>query len=802
MSSDEDSTKGQDYSPAIRFIETVDSVVIGDEISKSLEEKSSLIHLSKSLAENEEEIYKGKTINKYGSFTKRKRNLLPGSKLLHQPDVTEFLGKQIEETTVNINSIPEDFLEKILENQMKTKIFKKYLAEKFVLEHFNFYVDYQIYKREINLDKKQKLGDNLYEQYINPKGKTPIGLSHVVVKKVKKLHDSGSEKGFSQVLQQTIQTLTTTYVDYLKVDYENKNQDISEDSKNEKKVTASKNLDELIQNDKEFKLFEDYCSENYGKILCDCLYSIVHKKSSIEIFNQFLSEESIQPITHNDEILNSAIEKHNSKDESWLNDVKKWIMKTLSIEIYPRFINSKLWKDYISSQFSNEENSNFTEKYQILKLDKDLSTISSSVEILTIRNQITNEIFKVKKIKTSTNLSKNESLLYLDKPRHLNLIHCAEMLKENNDVYKETTLYIIANDTPISLDKFINDLYESKEFLSQLDICDLMFQMATALDYCHEKNYEFDIGTLNEFNMYLTSTLDSVLIDTGFFYDEEIEIPQYYIEDIYGEEKTEKSTLEDVFSLGMVFFRLLTCLPTDEIEDFFEKEIKPKNAPRKPSSFERPSLLRQQSFQQSPLKKKGLLSSLSQSFSKLKDSNEKPPKYVCNMKNYLFEKCTRYDEDLLLLIMRMMDSTPYKRPISSQIITNLVMIKKKTISRPSFISKENSLKRITDGMTFEQKLVVTDDSFRQYFKDFLRIEFCVESILFFEDVNKFKNLKGSERIEKAHEIILSYLSTRKSDLQVNINAKLIKNVSSNLKLQLETTDGLDEDLFDDALGHI
>ena len=67
---------------------------------------------------------------------------------------------------------------------------------------------------------------------------------------------------------------------------------------------------------------------------------------------------------------------------------------------------------------------------------------------------------------------------------------------------------------------------------------------------------------------------------------------------------------------------------------------------------------------------------------------------------------------------------------------------------------------------------------------------------------KFKELKGSERIEKAYEIILSYLSTRKSALQVNINAKLIKNVSSNLKLQLETMDGLDDDLFDDALGHV
>jgi hypothetical protein len=98
--------------------------------------------------------------------------------------------------------VPEDFLEQILKDSTKTVIWKKYLAEKFVLEHFNFYEAFNKFKSEDDEEKKQKIGDQLYEQFINPKGKTPIGLSHILVKKVKKLHDNGSDKGFSQVFQQ------------------------------------------------------------------------------------------------------------------------------------------------------------------------------------------------------------------------------------------------------------------------------------------------------------------------------------------------------------------------------------------------------------------------------------------------------------------------------------------------------------------------------------------------------------------------------------------------------------------------
>ena len=124
-------------------------------------------------------------------------------------EVSEFNSEDsffVFDNTVIMNNFEDEkfFLAQILEDKKKTKIWKKYLAETFVLEHFNFYEKYKIYKNEENFEKKQKIGDEIFDEFINPKGKTPIGISHLLVKKIKKLHENGSERAFHQVLQQVI----------------------------------------------------------------------------------------------------------------------------------------------------------------------------------------------------------------------------------------------------------------------------------------------------------------------------------------------------------------------------------------------------------------------------------------------------------------------------------------------------------------------------------------------------------------------------------------------------------------------
>jgi len=309
-----------------------------------------------------------------------------------------------------------------------------------------------------------------------------------------------------------------------------------------------------------------------------------------------------------------------------------------------------------------------------------------------------------------------------------------------------------------------------------------MSQMIDAISFCHEKKYHFDIGSLNEFNIYLSETLDHCFIDPGFFHDEDDEIPRYYTENEFGDEKTTKSEQDDIFAIGMVFFRLITLLSIEEIEEMYEKEIKPKQ--RKKSTKRRSWNI--------------LLEGVFSGF----ESNEKPLKYLANFRYQMFKKDQGYNEDLLVLVLQMLDPVELKRPTAEKVSETLQLIKKQSLSRPSFLgTQENSLTKITEGWSFEQKAIMSDVLYRQFLKDFLRIEFCVETLLFFEDISKFKELKGTERIEKANEIILSYLS-RKSTLQVNVNAKQIKNISSNIKIQLESNGSIDDSIFDDSLGHV
>jgi serine/threonine protein kinase len=311
-----------------------------------------------------------------------------------------------------------------------------------------------------------------------------------------------------------------------------------------------------------------------------------------------------------------------------------------------------------------------------------------------------------------------------------------------------------------------------------------MSQILSGVQFCHEKKIYFDIGQLNEFNIYLSETLDRCMIDTGFFYDEEIEIPRQYVEDEFGEEKTIKSPEQDIFSLGMLFFRLITLLSSDEIEDLFEKEVK------------------QVQKKKDPKKRRSVGTGLFNAIFSFAETTEKPLKYISNFRYELFKHDKGYNEDLLVLVLDMLNPIELQRPTASKILSTLQSIKQKAIARPSFMQNDTTLKRITEGWTFEQTSCMTDILYRQFVKEFLRLEFCVETLLFFEDITTFKELKGTKRIEKSNEIILSYLSTRKSTLQVNVNSKQIKNISSTMKLQLETTGGLEDNLFDDALGHV
>ena len=140
---------------------------------------------------------------------------------------------------------------------------------------------------------------------------------------------------------------------------ESSNNGSSNKEEKRRTVTISNSFPELIKNPKEFKIFISFCGQNLSTNLIECLCNILeYEKSKDErlysfIFENFVHIDSIQPFTFNTQIVESATEKFNSNDQSWIDNVKIWLCSTLNFELFPRFLNSKLWKEYKSSQFSN-----------------------------------------------------------------------------------------------------------------------------------------------------------------------------------------------------------------------------------------------------------------------------------------------------------------------------------------------------------------------------------------------------------------------------------------------------------------
>jgi serine/threonine protein kinase len=727
---------------------------------------------------------KSLNLTKSNSFKRTKKVIIPGNVLLSPK--SPKLSKPLE---------IGQFLEQICQNDAKERTWKKYLSEHFVVENYNYHLDYEEYNLEKDQEKKKKLAENLYDKYVNPKGKTPISLSHPFVQKVKSFHEEGLDKGFFLVHQKVLVTLENSYLDYFNEDILNspdyQQLEVPPSFQKKRKITASKNFTELLDNEDELKIFVKYCTITLGKNLVECYadileYEIIKDQSMIKkIFDKYVDMEAPQPYTFNNDITEEMTEKYNSNDLSWLENVKTWITKVLSFEFYPRFLNSKMWNEYYSVQFSNIKGLNFEDKYEILKVEKDLSTIYSTDIILSVKNLVTNEIFKARKLKTSTTISKKQSYYYLDKPKHDNLIGLYEIMKEENDVFKETTMYVIANDTPITLDEYLVKLKESDGFLTPSEIYDLMIQITSGIEYCHRNEYFFEVGLLTEFNIYFSQKLDHVFVDTGFFCnDDELEIPRHYLEDEYGEEIKEKSPKHDIFSLGMIFLRLITLFYPEDIEELYETENTEK--PKQNKGISKKSKSRNDAFA---------------IFKNATMTIEKPKKFFVNIGNVLFNE-RNFHDDLKLLVLKMIDPEPECRPTCLEVLQQIQILKKKLIVRPSYKIKDSSAKNITEGWSQEQISFIFDILYRQVIKDFLRSEFCVESMIFLEDVLAFKDLKGSAKIEKAHEIFLTFLSARKSPLQVNVNTQVIKTISTNMKEQVAKNGSLEDDIFDEALTHV
>jgi hypothetical protein len=144
----------------------------------------------------------------------------------------------------------------------------------------------------------------------------------------------------------------------------------------------------------------------------------------------------------------------------------------------------------------------------------------------------------------------------------------------------------------------------------------------------------------------------------------------------------------------------------------------------------------------------------------------------------------------------MIDPNPMKRPTLQDMISELHRMYK--------CLRKNLSRKLSDmfgGMDEEQKSLIQNPKYRQYFKEHLRSEFAVEPLLFFEDVQVFKKLEtDQERLIKAKEICQSYLYTS-SVLEVNVGGQLKKELGQELR-EAEENGGIYVEIFDEIAQHV
>jgi hypothetical protein len=144
----------------------------------------------------------------------------------------------------------------------------------------------------------------------------------------------------------------------------------------------------------------------------------------------------------------------------------------------------------------------------------------------------------------------------------------------------------------------------------------------------------------------------------------------------------------------------------------------------------------------------------------------------------------------------MIDENPKDRPSLKDMRDELKQIQKNL--------RRNRRKKITNrygNLNENQKMLIRNDIYRPFVKEFLRYEFCVETLLFFEDVQIFQKLQSDqERLLKATEIFHSYL-TESSPLEINVSGKLKKELDDVL-LECRQSGDIELEIFDNCANHV
>jgi serine/threonine protein kinase len=277
---------------------------------------------------------------------------------------------------------------------------------------------------------------------------------------------------------------------------------------------------------------------------------------------------------------------------------------------------------------------------------------------------------------------------------HENIVQLVELFYEEVDSFK-SCLTLITTDINESLDVYLENakdpfskLVNFKESNFQ-ELIDLMMQLLSGLQKFHNLKHHFEIGELSEKTIYFSTLYSNLYIDPGFYFDD-IDCPGYF-------EPPEKkaSQKSDIFAMGMIFFRLLTMISSEEASLIISSQIQKK-----------PTFL-----------------------SKIKETLNVQPTYYQNIKQalmgpeqvsflLLISSKETYGSDIVEFILGMVDSNPENRKSVDELMETLKNIRtelnKMVIrSRKKVVNKYNQVEKA-------QMSLILDDKNRKYFKAFLR----------------------------------------------------------------------------------
>jgi hypothetical protein len=669
-----------------------------------------------------------------------------------EPGKQEFLSvlsKMKQKRLLSLKQNTEELSEALEDGSFDREEFIEFSEKRLVLIEFNFFEIYQKYQKEKGKKQRTKLEKELNSIIQDGSTKFSIELNKKFTKE--KLKD------LQVVYEEVYVSLSPIFQEFVKKKQQEEIFTPVRDQFNKGTVKVPNTFEDLILDKEVYKLFSNYVCDHYGENYISLFDDLLkyRKENTPELKKKLLKYckiDSKENVLFNVDIRNQIIIKDNFQS-NWDNYLYSIVYKILSDEYYPRFIFSQLWKDYLKTTMMKIKNAKFSDSYSVLKIEKKIVKFSTTTEICSVWNNVTNEPFSAKRILSSSIDVKNETLKYLDHIQHSNIIQFVEIFSEDIQLSKKNCLTIITSEINENLHTYLES-FEQGSYLDSLELTNFMKQILLAVEQFHKKSKYFEIGKLTEKTIYV-SLEGRVSIDPGFYTDIDKKFPSYFKppEDLVSENS-------DIFAVGLIFFRMMTLLKSNEIEKLFEN--------------------------QSTNGKLGVF----------KDFLKQTPPYFTNMKKELLVMKKYYDERIIDLVLQLIDPNPDHRTQVSDSLAEIQKIMIKLMSRQQ-ISRSQRFGSLNQNQIF----VLQDDICRCFLKEYLRTEVATECILFFEDVQIFSKLASDkERFAKAEEIFQSYLLPT-SPLEINISGKLQKNFSQEF-IESKQEGNISSEIFEDILKHV